>query len=329
MGRHSGGGLSEHSEALRGGKCIYRDVCGVRCWSVPQISRSRHRVEMDWWTRAAMPVLRAPMAFCPGFVPVVSCVKWFPQTLWLPGLFSWALCCVKRACFTAVDTGNAWCFLEEEKGFDQVFPLMWNVNWQSMPASFLLLLSSILFFCCSNIVFSFFCLTYPLSFTPFFFLTWKIRHSFLFKILFQSSFMFLYFSSVYNQSKLIHSKARADRVPPISLFLFQGPSVHAVLPLADSRMAMGYAVRGWRQTWRSTGDSCVFDSNARGRNGWIACFQHTILYLFLGLEEENWATYKRSSKLPWCSSGFSALHATDKLSGTASRGRCCVIASKK
>lgn len=155
-GRHSGGGLSEQSEALRGGKCVYRDVCGVRRWSVPQISRSWHRVGMDWWTRAVMLVLRAPLAFCPGFVLVVSCVKWFPQTLWLPGLFSWALCCVKRACFTAVDTGNAWCFLEEEKGFDQIFPLMWNVNWQSMPASFLLLLSSSLFFCCSNIGFSFF-----------------------------------------------------------------------------------------------------------------------------------------------------------------------------
>lgn len=90
---------------------------------------------------------------------------------------------------------------------------------------------------------------------------------------------------------------------------------------------MGGTVRGWRQAWRSASNSQVFDSNARGRNGWkwkFPCFQQAILYLF----QENWATYKRSSKFPLQNSSFSAAHAKDNLSGPDNKGRCCVIAPK-
>lgn len=68
-----------------------------------------------------MLTLRALMGFCPS---CVKCVKWFPQALRLFGLFSWAFFCMKCARFTAVHTGNAKCFLQEEKGFDENFPLM-------------------------------------------------------------------------------------------------------------------------------------------------------------------------------------------------------------
>lgn len=66
------------------------------------------------------------------------------------------------------------------------------------------------------------------------------------------------------------NKAEADRVSLISVFPFKatGPSVHAVLSQADSRKAMGCTVvRGWRWTWKSTSNSDVLGSSARGRNG--------------------------------------------------------------
>jgi len=47
----------------------------------------------------------------------------------------------------------------------------------------------------------------------------------------------------------------------------------------------------------------------KGGNGWkwkLSCFQQAILYSFLGLEAESWATNKRSSKFLLCHSSFSA-----------------------
>lgn len=43
--------------------CLRRHVWGEGHRSVPQISCSWHRVEIDWWTRAVMLILRAPMGF--------------------------------------------------------------------------------------------------------------------------------------------------------------------------------------------------------------------------------------------------------------------------
>lgn len=89
-----------------------------------------------------------------GFVLVVSCAKWFPQALRLFVLFSWAFFCVKRARFPAVYTGNAWCFLEEEKGFDENFPLMWM-----LIGNFCLPLS-----CCFWLIFWGFCCFFNFGF---------------------------------------------------------------------------------------------------------------------------------------------------------------------
>lgn len=153
-----------------------------------------------------------------------------------------------------------------------------------------------------------------------------------FKIVFQSSLCF-YFSHVYTKANLHAAKQELTESLWFPFFLSKQQSAPgcAVLSLADSRMAMGCTVRGWRQSQKSASNSDLFDSDARGRNGWkwkFSCFQQAILCSFLGLEE-NWATYKRSSKFPLCNSSFSAMRAKGNLSGADKKGRCWVIASKK
>lgn len=123
-----------------------------------------------------------------------------------------------------------------------------------------------------------------------------------FKVLFQSS-LCSYFSHVYTKANLNAAKQKLTESPWFSFFPSKrhGTPGCAVLSLADSRMAMGCAVRGWRQSQKSASNSDLFDSNTRGRNGWkwkFSCFQQAILCSFLGLEKENWAMYKRSSKFP-------------------------------
>lgn len=162
------------------------------------------------------------------------------------------------------------------------------------------------------------------------FLKQKIKHWFLFKSYFKALYILIFLQCL-RQSKLISNKAAADRVSLISAFPFKatGPSVHTVLPQADSRKAMACAVvRGWRPTWRSTNNSDVLGSSARGRNGWIACVQPPVLYPFLGLEGENRAMYK-TSEFPLCSSSFSAVRAKVKLAGADGKGRGCVISFEK
>lgn len=98
------------------------------------------------------------------------------------------------------------------------------------------------------------------SFTHFS-LKWKIKSSFLLKILFQS--MFLYFFNFSTKASLYvaEQKLMFSMILPFFHSKLQGKSIHAGLLLAGIRMAMICVIRGWKQTWRSASSSEVLCGN--------------------------------------------------------------------
>lgn len=162
---------------------------------------------------------------------------------------------------------------------------MWNVNWQSMLAFFLLLLSCTLWFFAVLIPgFLGFLSDLPsvLHTILFFFLRWKMRPWFLFKAYFKALYVPVFLQCLY-QSKLICSK-QADRMSAISLFPFK-----ATEPICTS-----CPFPGWQQDGNGLGclrmetDSeehkqhGVSHNSARGRNGWMPAFRQLFCSRFSG-----------------------------------------------
>lgn len=109
---------------------------------VLQIPWSWHRLEVDWWTRAAMLTLRAPMGFCPS-CQLCKMVSTSFKAIWLIllGLFLCKVCSLHCSTYW-----KCMMLLTRRKRFWWEFSFDVNVNWQFCLPLLLLLTNFLGFF---------------------------------------------------------------------------------------------------------------------------------------------------------------------------------------